>query len=248
MTMPSNGFHARLMSAAQAMGLSLDETQCARLLDFLAQMQRWNKTYNLTALRDPEQMLIQHVFDSLSVVAPFARALAAVPNPLLIDVGSGGGLPGVVLAIARPDWQICCVDAVEKKTAFIRQVTGVLGLANLRACHARIETLAPMAGNLIVSRAFASLVDFVTLSGRHAASGASLVAMKGRDPKGEIQALPADGYWRVQNVQTLTVPELDAQRCLVWMTTRQSASLVLQRVSQKGQGTHFHSGFKFLTT
>jgi len=215
-------FDARLQAAAGMLCLSLDDAQRARLLDFLTQMQRWNKTYNLTALRDPEQMLIQHVFDSLSVVAPFTQALATVAQPVIVDVGSGGGVPGIVLAVARPDWQICCVDAVEKKTAFIRQMAGVLGLPNLSVRHARIETLIPLEGNLIVSRAFASLVDFVTLAGRHATIDGSLVAMKGRNPQDEIRALPADEPWQVRDVQTLSVPELSAQRCLVWMS-RQNA-------------------------
>jgi len=219
MSAQRDGFLARLQAAAHRLALPLEDSQCVRLLDFLAQMQRWNKTYNLTALRDPEQMLIQHVFDSLSVVTPFVRALSGVASPLIVDVGSGGGLPGVVLAITRPDWRGCCVDAVEKKTAFIRQMSGVLGLSNLSARHARIETLPPMDAALIVSRAFACLVDFVSLAGHHAAPYGSLVAMKGREPLDEIQALSADAQasWRVRDVQVLNVPELSAQRCLVWM-------------------------------
>jgi len=230
MNMSQYRFDERLRAASAMLGLSLDDARRARLLNFLAQMQRWNKTYNLTALRDPEQMLIQHVFDSLSVVTPFARALTAVAQPLIVDVGSGGGLPGVVLAVARPDWQVCCVDAVEKKTAFIRQMAGVLGLSNLSARHARIETLAPMTADLIVSRAFASLVDFVALAGRHAAVDGSLAAMKGRDPQDEIQALHAEGVWQARDVQTLIVPELSAQRCLVWMR-RQHAQASSQSVN-----------------
>jgi len=224
MTIRREQFNARLQSAATMLKVSLDDGQRGQLLDFLEQMQRWNKTYNLTALRDAEQMLIQHVFDSLSVVSPFVDVLENVAQPLVVDVGSGGGLPGVVLSIARPDWQICCVDAVEKKTAFIRQMAGVLRLPNLSARHARIETLSPMAGDLIVSRAFASLVDFVTLAGRHVASNGSLAAMKGRDPQDEIQALHVEQDWQVRKVQTLFVPELSAQRCLVWMNRYDTSS------------------------
>ena len=207
----------RVQAAAAAMGLDLSPEQCACLCDFLAQMQRWNKTYNLTALRDPEQMLIQHVFDSLSVVAPLAAALADRSEPSILDVGSGGGLPGVVLAIVRPDWKVCCVDAVEKKTAFIRQMAAVLRLPNLSARHARIESLEPLECDLVISRAFASLLDFATLSGRHVAVNGQLVGMKGRDPQDEIQALHEAGQWQVKTVQPLQVPDLDAQRCLVWM-------------------------------
>jgi len=211
-------FDARLQAAAATLGVPLMPAQRVCLLSFLQQLQRWNKTYNLTALRDPEQMLIQHLFDSLSVLPHLARELADCPSPLIVDVGSGGGLPGVVLAAVRPDWQVCCVDAVEKKTAFIRQMAGVLGLNNLSVRHARVETLPPLQAHLVVSRAFASLVDFVTLAGRHVQHNGRLVAMKGRVPQDEMCALHAENTWQVQTVQNLTVPELDAQRCLVWIT------------------------------
>jgi len=212
-----NADDARLGRAAGALGLTLSETQRGQLHDFLAQMQRWNRTYNLTALRDPGQMLVQHVFDSLAVVAPLAQVLDAIPRPALLDVGSGGGVPGVVLAIVRPDWQVVCVDAVEKKTAFVRQMAAVLKLSNLSAQHARVETLPPQQCDVVIARAFASLVDFAALAGRHASEGARLLAMKGQRPDAEIRALAASDAWQVAAIQPLTVPELDAQRCLVWL-------------------------------
>jgi len=214
---------ARLRAAAAKLGLALTDAQRGQLHEFLAQMQRWNRTYNLTALRDPGQMLVQHVFDSLAVVAPLAGVLDQIAAPTLLDVGSGGGVPGVVLAIVRPDWQVACVDAVEKKTAFVRQMAAVLALPNLTARHARVEALPPQHCNAVISRAFASLADFAALAGRHAADGALLVAMKGQRPDEEIRALNAQTHadagtvWQVAEIQPLTVPELDAQRCLVWL-------------------------------
>jgi len=220
----------RLQAVAATLALPLSEAQCEQLQAFLAHMQRWNRTYNLTALRDPEQMLVQHVFDSLAVVAPLAQALRAVTRPTLLDVGSGGGVPGVILAITRPDWQVRCVDAVEKKTAFIRQMAAVLSLPNLSAYHARVEHLAPQGCDIVISRAFASLVDFAVWAGRHAAETAPLVAMKGQRPDDEIHALHAttSQAWRVcdadADVQVLSVPELDAQRCLVWLRRQSTLS------------------------
>ncbi len=212
----------RLARACEQLGLDADASARARLLDYLAQMQRWNRTYNLTAIRDPQQMLVQHLFDSLAAVAPFSEALGGPDAPAKVyDVGSGGGLPGVVLAIMRPHWSVTCVDAVEKKTAFVRQMSGALVLPNLQARHARIETLEPAECNIVTSRAFASLDDFAQLAGRHVRNDGTLVAMKGKHPEDEIQALHARGQWQVDHIQPLSVPELQAERCLVWMRRSQ---------------------------
>ncbi|WP_454692609.1 16S rRNA (guanine(527)-N(7))-methyltransferase RsmG [Achromobacter aloeverae] len=213
---------ARLRACCAALGLPVSDRQVGQLLDYLAQLQRWNRTYNLTALRDPAQMLVHHVFDSLAVVAPLDSAMPAAGK--LHDIGAGAGLPGVILAIMRPDWRIACVDAVEKKTAFIRQMTGVLGLSNLQALHARVEQLEPAGCDVVTSRAFASLRDFADLAGRHVADGGTLVALKGKRPDDEIDELQSQGAWRVENIQPITVPDLDAQRCLIWMR-RASGSL-----------------------
>src|SRR5690606_18650826 len=128
-------------------------------------------TYNLTALRDPEQMLIQHVFDSLAVLPHVIDILYknTVENALIVDVGSGAGLPGVIMAIMQPGWSVHCIDAVEKKMAFVRQMSGALHLPNLQAVHQRVETIAPYQADVVVSRAFASLSDFASLAGRHVA-------------------------------------------------------------------------------
>jgi 16S rRNA (guanine527-N7)-methyltransferase len=189
------------------------------LLEYLSQLMRWNKTYNLTAIRDPDQALVHHIFDSLSLVAPLSQALSLnqTETPTVVDVGSGGGLPGVILAIMLPGVLVTCVDAVEKKTMFVRQMAGVLTLPNLTAQHARIEALKPLQATLVTSRAFASLEDFAQLAGPHVREGGYLVAMKGREPTEESTALQAHTAWSAQAIEPLTVPELEGQRCLVWM-------------------------------
>lgn len=213
-------YRRRLDAAAQELGIELSDEQAQALLGYMAQLQRWNRTYNLTALREPDQMLVQHLFDSLSVVGPLTRILDknTVSGPCIVDVGSGAGLPGVVLAIMQPQWQVHCVDAVEKKMAFVRQMAGVLKLPNLRAMHARVEALPRFNADVVISRAFASLVDFATLGGPHVADGGYLVAMKGREPQDEIETLEQQTGWRSSQIQTLLVPELNAQRCLVWLS------------------------------
>jgi len=218
---PDAGLAQRLRQASESLALQMDASQAGKLLAYLAQMQRWNRTYNLTAIRDPRQMLVQHLFDSLSVVNPLSRAIEAGVAASVYDIGSGAGLPGVVLAIMRPGWQVGCVDAVEKKMAFVRQMSGVLALPNLRALHARVETLPPAGCGIVISRAFASLNDFASLAGRHVRNDGTLVAMKGKVPEDEIQALHQQGEWQVQDIQALQVPALDAQRCLIWMRRSQ---------------------------
>lgn len=215
---PFNGavFAAQLEADCAALRLPLDHPRIDLLLNYLAQMLRWNSTYNLTAIRDPEQMLLHHITDSLSVVPELALRLAGREAHIL-DVGSGGGLPGVVLAICRPEWQVLCVDAVEKKTAFVTHVAGVLRLPNLSARHARVEELEPAQSDVVISRAFASLQDFAALAGRHVKSGGVLAAMKGHPPEDEMQSLKDQGVWHVEGVTTLHVPRLSARRCLVWM-------------------------------
>lgn len=212
----SADFDRRLTQACRQLGLQATQAQREKLLHYIEHMQRWNRTYNLTAVRDAGQMLVQHVFDSLAAVRPIE--LHAPARPLrIMDVGSGGGLPGVVLAILHPDWQVRCIDAVEKKMAFVRQMSGALDLPNLQACHARVEALPPSDCDIVISRAFASLLDFANLAGLHAGGQGALLAMKGKPPEDEIAALREQGVWQVQRIETLQVPELDAQRCLVWM-------------------------------
>lgn len=212
----SADFDSRLAQACRRLELQVTPTQRNKLLRYVEQMQRWNRTYNLTAVRDGGQMLVQHVFDSLAVVQPI-EAQTAGRALRIMDVGSGGGLPGVVLAILHSAWHVQCVDAVDKKMAFVRQMSGALDLSNLQASHARVEALPPSGCDIVISRAFASLLDFANLAGSHVGEQGVLLAMKGKAPDDEIAVLHAQGVWQVQRIETLQVPELDAQRCLVWM-------------------------------
>lgn len=204
-----------LEAAARDLGLNLGDAQLDQLLAYLALLQKWNKVYNLTAVRDPAQMLSHHLIDSLSVIAPLLRHGAPAR---LMDVGAGGGLPGVVIAICCPGTDVSCVDAVAKKATFIQQAAAELKLPQLHGVHSRVEQLAAEPFGVITSRAFASLRDFTTLTRQHLAPGGAWMAMKGQHPAEEIAALPPDV--EVFHVEQLTVPGLDAQRCIVWMRPR----------------------------
>ncbi|WP_027799196.1 16S rRNA (guanine(527)-N(7))-methyltransferase RsmG [Paraburkholderia dilworthii] len=203
-----------LAEGVRALGLDVSDAQSSKLLDYVALLAKWNAVYNLTAIRDPRQMLIQHILDSVSIVPHLAQR-----NPrTVLDVGSGGGLPGIVLAIVRPEWSITVNDIVHKKTAFQAQAKAELGLSNLFVVTGRVETLQPGAEvpakfDVIVSRAFAELADFVTLARHLVAQQGAILAMKGVRPDGEIERLPAGAH--VEQVVRLDVPFLDAERHLV---------------------------------
>jgi 16S rRNA (guanine527-N7)-methyltransferase len=202
-----------------ALRLGVSDAQVQQLLAYLDLIQKWTKVYNLTAVRDPAEMLTHHVLDSLAAIAPLRQQLATLPdvlrsNPRLLDVGSGAGLPGVVIAIVCPDITVHCVDTVGKKAAFIQQVAVSLRLTNLRGIHARVESLTePYA--VISSRAFASLPDFVNWSHGALAEQGIWMAMKGKHPDHEVAELPVDV--QVFHVEPLQVPGLDAERCIIWM-------------------------------
>lgn len=212
-----------LAPVLEALGVNLDEAQRQRCAAYMGMLSHWNGTYNLTALRDAPEMFTHHLSDCLAVLPHLAKYLAernqvgGEQAVRLLDVGSGGGLPGVLLAIARPDLQVCCVDTVGKKAAFVRQVAAELRLPNLRAEHARVEDLRSQ-HEIITSRAFASLADFIALTRERLAPGGVWMAMKGKAPDDEQAELPAD--IAVFHVEQLQVPGLDAERCLVWMRKR----------------------------
>jgi 16S rRNA (guanine527-N7)-methyltransferase len=208
---------AALQADAAALGWSLAPAAAARLAAFRDLLVKWNGTYNLTALRDPAQVRTQHLADCLAVIPPLRRHAGGRPLRLL-DVGSGGGLPGVVLAAVEAGWDVTCVDTVGKKAAFVRQVAAELGLPNLHAEHARVESLRTAPFDVITARAFASLPDFVRLTRPLLAAGGVWMAMKGKPPSDEIAALPADVD--AFHVEPLVVPGLEAERCLVWMRSR----------------------------
>ena len=203
----------RLAEGATALGLSLAPAQHAQLLAYLDLLAKWNKVYNLTAVRDPAEMLTHHLLDSLAVISPLVRHTQGGAARVL-DVGSGGGLPGVVIAICCPEMSVACVDAVAKKAAFVQQAAGVLGLSNLRGVHARVESITEPY-DVITSRAFATLADFTQWSAGSLGEDGVWMAMKGKHPTDEMAGLPPSVA--VFHVEQLTVPDLDAERCLIWM-------------------------------
>ena len=191
-----------------ALGLDLPAAACERLLAYAALLMKWNRVYNLTAIRDPEQILTHHLLDSLAVL-PHLGGIRA-----LADVGSGGGLPGIPLAIARPELAITSIETVNKKASFQQQAKIELGLANFEPRCARVEQVRPEAPfDAVISRAFSDLADFVRLTGQLIASEGRLYAMKGVYPREEIAALPTS--WAVEESIELEVPELDAERHLI---------------------------------
>jgi 16S rRNA (guanine527-N7)-methyltransferase len=212
---------SKLRAGLAELELALSDVQVAALLSYLALIQKWTKVYNLTAVRDPDEMLTHHLLDSLAVIAPLRCQLknlglcADADSALrLLDVGSGAGLPGVVVAICCPDIRVDCVDTVGKKAAFIQQVAVTLKLPNLRGVHARVESLTEKY-RVISSRAFASLLDFTNWSVNALAEQGVWMAMKGKHPADEIAMLPLGV--KVFHVEQLVVPGLDAERCIVWM-------------------------------
>ena len=209
-----------LQAGLQSLQLALDARQVDLLLDYLGLLQKWNKVYNLTAVRDPAEMMTHHLLDSLAAITPLLKQVGDRPVKLL-DVGSGGGLPGVVIAIACPQIDVTCVDTVAKKAAFIQQAAATLKLPNLRGLHARVESLNALSGqgyDVVCSRAFASLVDFTNWSQTALNPGGVWMAMKGKHPGDELATLQTEaGAVDVFHVEQLQVPGLDAERCIVWM-------------------------------
>ena len=215
--------HSALTALQQGLGalsLDLSEEQQTQLLAYMDLIAKWTRVYNLTAVRDADDMLTHHLLDSLAVIGPLRRELASLASAdatgprRLLDVGAGAGLPGVVIAIACPDVMVTCVDTVAKKAAFIQQVAATLKLPNLRGVHARVEKLTETY-DVVCSRAFASLVDFTTWSKQALAPQGIWMAMKGKSPDQEQAALPPSV--RVFHVEPLQVPGLGAERCIVWM-------------------------------
>ncbi len=209
-----------LQAGLQSLQLALDARQVDLLLEYLGLLQKWNKVYNLTAVRDPAEMMTHHLLDSLAAIAPLLEQVGN-RHAKLLDVGSGGGLPGVVIAIACPQISVTCVDTVAKKAAFIQQAAATLKLPNLRGLHARVESLNALSGqgfDVVCSRAFASLVDFTNWSQAALNPGGVWMAMKGKHPGDELATLafeaPAVDVFHVEQLQ---VPGLDAERCIVWM-------------------------------
>jgi 16S rRNA (guanine527-N7)-methyltransferase len=207
-------FSALLNQGAAKLAISLSAKQIEKLLDYLALLVKWNSVYNLTSVRDPQQMVIQHLLDAMSSLFAFKGAKK------VLDVGTGGGFPGIVVAIwameAEPDMQVHLIDTVKKKTAFLTQVKAELGLEKVTVHSGHVEKLASEnMFDVITSRAFAELTDFVNLSGHLLEQDGRMIALKGKMPEEEIQRLSLD--WKVEKVESLTVPGMQADRHLVWI-------------------------------
>lgn len=199
-----------LAEGAQALGVALDATQRSQLAAYLALLARWNQTYNLTAIRDPQRMVTHHLLDALAV-APHLPGRAGLR---ILDVGSGGGVPGIPLAIARPDAHVAMIDGNGKKVAFLTQAAIEIPLRNVESHAVRVEDYAPAAPfDVVISRAFADLATFAEGGARHLAPGGVLLAMKGALPHDELATLPP--RFVVRSAPALVVPGLDAERHLV---------------------------------
>ncbi len=196
----------RLAEGLERIGLELDEAVQARLLAYLDLLAKWNRTYNLTAVRKPGQMLVRHLFDSL-VIHPFLR------GPQILDVGSGAGLPGIPLALACPGYDFTLLDSNSKKTRFITQAVAELGLDNVIVVQSRIDAYSAAGFDTIVSRAFSTLAEFAHVVQPCLAADGILLAMKGVYPSTELAGLPAT-FRLAQNIK-LQVPDLDAERNLL---------------------------------
>ena len=214
---------AELSNGLAALDLALPAAAERQLLDYLALLKKWNAAYNLTAIRDEREMLTQHLLDSLSVLPALAILEKSAPQECFLrgasagrrwaDVGSGAGLPGIPLAIARPDWQLTSIETVEKKAAFQRQAKITLGLTNLQVVSGRVEAQPAGLFDAVISRAFAELADFVRLAGHLLAPGGALYAMKGRADAAEMARLAPP--WRIAECLPLRVPGLEAARHLL---------------------------------
>ena len=212
----SGGAKQVLRDGLRSLSLDLVDRQIEQLLAYLAMIGKWTQVYNLTAVRDPAEMMTHHLLDSLAAVPALNRQLKQMGHESgarLLDVGAGAGLPGVVIAICCPNVAVTCVDAVAKKAAFIKQAALELKVSNLAGLHRRVEQVAEPY-EVICSRAFASLGDFTSWSVKAIATGGVWMAMKGKHPISEIDAL--DKVIEVFHVEQLTVPGLVAERCIVW--------------------------------
>lgn len=197
----------RLSAGIAGMGISLPAETCTKMLAYLSLIEKWSQVYNLTATREPEEMLKKHLLDSLS-------ALPHVTGPYVIDIGSGAGLPGIPLALARPDWQVVLLESNHKKAAFLKQASIELALKNVEIAAVRVEDFRPdVLSNTVISRAFSDLGEFVRLAGKLCLKEGRLIAMKGIYPHEELTQVPAG--FAVEKILSVTVPGLEAERHLV---------------------------------
>jgi len=219
----SRGVAAGLATGLSALGLDVPTSARNKLIAYAELLSKWNQVYNLTAIREPEQVVTHHLIDSLSVLPALIPFLAAPARVRMLDVGAGAGLPGIPLAIARPDWTVALLDSSQKKVAFMTQAVIELQLGNIEVHAARVEKFAPhTAFDVVISRAFSALAAFVHCSTRHLAPGGRLIAMKGIYPANELAMLPRD--ISVLAISALTVPGVAAARHLIVMERRNAST------------------------
>ena len=220
-TIPSSTlFTAQIHEAAYLLSIDLTEHQCHLILQYIDLLLQWNRTYNLTAVRDPQAILIQHVFDALAIIPALSKSLSSLHNPFVLDVGTGAGLPGLILAITQPEWKLVLNDVIQKKTAFLTQAVATLGLNNVKVITKHVEQIQLVsdlnitsAFDAIISRAFAKLSTFSEATRHLIKSSGFLWAMKGVFPEQEIADLPS--FCHVQETLRIQVPHLEAERHLV---------------------------------
>jgi 16S rRNA (guanine527-N7)-methyltransferase len=201
----------RLSNASHTLGLMLNDAQIQALGNYLALLHKWNTAYNLSALKSLDDMLVKHVFDCMAVVQPIAHRMAPYEHKTILDVGTGAGLPGIVLAVCLPQVQVTMLDAVQKKIIFVRQAIGALGLTNAQAHGTRIQDWQQQ-HSMITARAWTALADIPTLTSHCLAQGGCIAAMKGPRLATEAESLPGD--WTMSEVLEITVPELPEARSL----------------------------------
>jgi 16S rRNA (guanine527-N7)-methyltransferase len=202
---------AQIAHAATTLGLNLNDAQIQALVNYLALLHKWNAAYNLSAFKSIDEMLVKHLFDCMAVVQPIAQRIAAYESKTILDVGTGAGLPGIVLAVCLPQVRITMLDAVQKKIVFVRQAIGTLGLANAQAHGTRVQDWR-QCHSLITARAWTALADIPTLTGHCLAHGGCIAAMKGPRLAAEAEALPNN--WMICEVLEITVPQLPDPRSL----------------------------------
>jgi 16S rRNA (guanine527-N7)-methyltransferase len=208
--------------AFDELSIDQDDHKQKKLLDFVSLIIKWNKTYNLTSLKKINDIYVQHIFDSLAIINPIRQYLEKllIDQAVIYDIGSGAGLPGVVIAIMCPQIKVTCVDAVGKKVAFVQHVANTLGLKNLIAQHQRVEKWNTGPADLVISRAFSSLSNFANWSGVHVKDRGQMIAMKAHLESTELSEFQTQSVWQINHIEKLVVPSLDAARCLVWINKK----------------------------
>jgi 16S rRNA (guanine527-N7)-methyltransferase len=210
----------KIQAAAEYLELVLTHEQVEKLEAYLLELAKWNKTYNLTAIKSVEDMRVQHIYDSLAILPKIRKVELQHDRKLekVLDVGSGAGLPGIVLAIAADAITVTCIDTVQKKSAFVAHIAAKLNLDNLVSVHGRVEQLMEHQADLVISRAFASLSDFAHLAGKHVNSSGLMAAMKSKQVQKDVDELAAKtNDWVVMQVDQVNVPGMNAERYMVWL-------------------------------